>query len=89
MIKYRAFSQCTQLAIVTLGEGLEEIRAGAFDQCTSLFEILIPRGVKVIKDGAFHGCSSLMSVGSAMKLKSLCLESQCGIGGIMGFTRSL
>ena len=49
---------CTQLTIVNLGEGLEEIGACAFARCTSLQRLVIPPAVKLIQDSAFIGCSN-------------------------------
>ena len=56
------FSECSQLTIVNLGEGLEEIGEGAFQLCTSLHETFVPDAVKAIKELAFSGCSGLTIV---------------------------
>ncbi len=61
-IKEGAFSNCTGLTSVTLGNGLEEIGEEAFNECTSLERIMIPRNVKSIHDTAFKDCSNLTSV---------------------------
>jgi hypothetical protein len=64
VIKYEAFSLCTQLAIVALGEGLEKIGAGAFLGCTSLHAISIPpssqgyNGCDILRMLAFDDCDS-------------------------------
>ncbi len=57
-----AFMYCSQLAIVTLGKWLEEIRERAFSWCTSLHEIVIPPAVRKIQEKAFAGCSQLAIV---------------------------
>ncbi len=57
-----AFNWRRQLAIVDLGEGLEEIGMCAFWSCTSLHEIIIPPTFRVIKCEAFSWCSYLMIV---------------------------
>jgi hypothetical protein len=50
-IEDEAFIECSELTVVNLGEGLEEIGMGACHVCTSLHEILIPDAVKKIKSG--------------------------------------
>ena len=61
-IKKRTFLCCSQLAIVVLGEGLEEIGKWAFRECTSLREIVIPPAVRVIHKWAFAHCLHLTIV---------------------------
>ena len=61
-IQEEAFSDCTGLKNVTLGDGLEEIGSHAFGYCTSLREIVIPNAVKVIKHNAFSLCTGLTTV---------------------------
>jgi hypothetical protein len=58
----RAFYQRSELKIVNLGEGLEEIGAEAFGECTSLQEILIADAVKAMKDRAFAWCFQMTIV---------------------------
>ncbi len=73
-----AFSVCTNLITVTIGNGIASIRGGGgtgwwgtFQWCTSLSRITIPDNVTAIGDGelhlggalgAFYGCSSLTNV---------------------------
>lgn len=57
-----AFSNCTGLKSVPLGEGLSEIASWCFSGCTALKEIVIPEDVRAIRENAFGGCSSLRSV---------------------------
>ena len=61
-IHERAFSCCSELTTVTLGDGLEEIGKCSFAWCTSLNEILIPNAVKTIETYAFAHCSGLTTV---------------------------
>jgi hypothetical protein len=51
-IKTEAFSRCSGLTTVTLGEGLEEIGEGAFWRCISL-QGDVTNTVKAIKSCAF------------------------------------
>ena len=57
-----AFSGCTGLTDVPLGEGLTEIAAWSFSGCTSLREIHIPASVTAIRENALGGCTALRSV---------------------------
>lgn len=57
-----AFSGCTGLRSIPLGEGLEEIAAWSFSGCTALEEIRIPESVTVIRENAFGGCTALTTV---------------------------
>ncbi len=57
-----AFSYCSRLTSVTIGNGVESIGDGAFYRCTSLESITIPDSVKSIGSYAFGGCTSLESV---------------------------
>ncbi len=61
-IKYRAFSHCTGLRRVTLGDGLEEIWDWAFGYCRSMEEIIIPKAVSANKKKAFYYCTGLTRV---------------------------
>ena len=66
-----AFSECTSLTSVTIGNGVTSIGRYAFEGCSSLTSITIPDGVISIGWGAFDGCSSLTSVLLAMALLRL------------------
>jgi hypothetical protein len=63
-IKHSAFSYCSRLSTVNLGEGavLEEIGSCAFEFCTLLQCIVIPLSVKAIRDEAFRNCDQLTTV---------------------------
>ena len=62
VIKNRAFSGCSGLTTLTLGNGLEKIGAQAFDGCRSLRAIVIPNAVREIDGSAFLGCTNLTRV---------------------------
>ena len=57
-----AFSVCSSLTSVTIGNSVTSIGFGAFGSCSSLTSVTIPNSVTSIGDYAFYGCSSLTSV---------------------------
>lgn len=58
----RAFSKCTELTGITIGNGVASIGKYAFDGCTKLTSITIGNGIKSIGFGAFAACSALKKV---------------------------
>ncbi len=54
-----AFSGCSGLTEVTIGESVTTIGDDAFQNCSSLTSITIPNSVTAIGWGTFSGCSSL------------------------------
>lgn len=54
-----AFSNCTRLANVELGNGVTSIGTSAFIRCTQLPSITIGSGVTSIGKNAFNGCAAL------------------------------
>ena len=62
VIREQAFVGCTQLMIVELCEGLEQIDREAFRYCTSLTSISVPSTVKWIDKYAFCRCSKLITI---------------------------
>ena len=54
-----AFSNCSELTSVTIGNSVTEIGYSAFYGCTSLTGVTIPNSVTHIGDYAFQGCSAL------------------------------
>lgn len=54
-----AFSNCTNLTTVELGDGVTSIGKSAFLKCTQLPSITIGSGVTSIESGAFNGCTAL------------------------------
>ncbi|MBT5167155.1 MAG: leucine-rich repeat domain-containing protein, partial [Opitutales bacterium] len=57
-----AFSFCTNLTSVNIGNSVTSIGEDAFYHCTSLTSITIPDSVKSIGDWAFGYCTSLTSI---------------------------
>lgn len=54
-----AFSNCTNLATVELGDGVTSIGTSAFLKCKQLSSIAIGSGVPSIGTSAFNGCTAL------------------------------
>ena len=57
-----AFSSCSGLTSVTIGNSVTSIGERAFYGCSGLTSVTIPDSVTSIKNYAFYGCSSLKSV---------------------------
>ena len=57
-----AFSNCSSLTSITIGNSVTSIGTYAFSECTKLTSITIPGSVTSIGDSAFRGCSSLTSI---------------------------
>ncbi len=57
-----AFSRCSGLTSVTIGNGVTSIGYEAFYGCSGLTSVTIPDSVTSIGNGAFSGCSGLTSV---------------------------
>lgn len=57
-----AFSGCSGLTSVTIGNSVTSIYNSAFSGCAKLTEITIPDSVTSIGDYAFYGCSGLTSI---------------------------
>ena len=56
-----AFSGCSSLKTVTLGDSIGSLGDKAFYQCSSLQEIVIPDSVKTVGSYCFSGCSVMKS----------------------------
>ena len=57
-----AFSDCTNLASITIPNSVKSIGAWIFQNCTSFTSVTIPSGVTSIGMQAFSGCTNLISV---------------------------
>lgn len=55
----RAFTYCTSLTSVTIGNGVTSIGGSAFESCSKLTSVTIGNGVTSIGDDAFYRCNSL------------------------------
>jgi len=61
-ILYRAFSECTGLRNIIIGNDITSIGAAAFSGCTGLTSITIPNSVTSIEYSAFAECAGLTSI---------------------------
>jgi len=57
-----AFTECNNMAIISLPASVTEIGDKAFKNCTGLNSITLPQSVTTIGDYAFVGCSALRSL---------------------------
>lgn len=57
-----AFSGCTSLTSITIGDTVTSIGNNAFSGCTGLTDITIPNSVTSIGSSAFNGCCKLTSI---------------------------
>ena len=57
-----AFSGCSGLTSVVIGNGVTSIGLCPFENCSGLTSVTIPDSVTSIGEGAFSGCSGLTSV---------------------------
>ena len=58
-IGYEAFSNCSALKSVTIGNSVTSIGDDAFSGCSSLTSLTIPNSVDFIGEDAFYGCVRL------------------------------
>ena len=61
-IKDNAFSGCSGLTSVDIGDGVTSIGESAFEGCSGLTSVDIPNSVTTIGYSAFFGCNALTSV---------------------------
>ena len=61
-IGYSAFSYCSNLTEIIIGDGVTMIGNYAFAYCTSIKEFIVPESVTQIGFAAFGGCKSLESI---------------------------
>lgn len=73
-IDREAFSDCSDLSIIKLPEGLIKISERAFCNCTGLIGINIPESVEEIDDKAFYGCLNLQIINLGENVKKFGLE---------------
>ena len=61
-IDERGFLDCPDLAIVSIEEGIEEIRTGAFENCVRLAVVKLPKSLLFLGDYAFSSCPKLVMI---------------------------
>ena len=70
-IRDNLFADCTNLAHVSLPEGLTSIGEGAFQNCTNLALTSLPEGLTSIGMNAFSGCTNLALTSLSAGLTSI------------------
>lgn len=65
-----AFSGCTSLAAVTLGEGVS-VAEHSFGNCTSLTTVVLPSDMTAIPTGLFSDCTALKTITWPSALQSI------------------
>ena len=74
-----AFTNCSNMQSVTLGQKLSAIGSYAFQGCSSLEAVTIPDNVKALGNYCFSGCSSLkdLKIGSQVETINQYAFSDC------------
>ena len=78
-----AFSGCSGLTSVTIGNSVTSIGNSAFYGCSGLTSVTIPNSVTSIGNSAFYGCSGLTSVTIPDSVTSI---GWCAFEGCSGLT---
>lgn len=66
-----AFSGCSGLTSVTIGNNVTSIGSDAFEGCRNLTSVVIPDSVTSIGEGAFFLCSGITSITIGKSVKSI------------------
>ena len=67
-----AFSGCTELKSIKLGEGLTTIPPAAFLGCSSLVELVLPSTLEKIDENAFEDCTSVKAIIMHKQTETVC-----------------
>ena len=78
-----AFSYCSGLTSVTIGNGVTSIGYDAFYGCSSLTSVTMPDSVKTIGNSAFYNCSGLTSVTIGNSVTSIGEKAFYDCSGLM------
>ena len=81
-----AFSNCSGLTSVTIGNSVTSIGNYAFYNCSGLTSVTIPNSVESIGYAAFYGCSGLTSVTIGNSVTSIGGEAFNGCRGLTSVT---
>ena len=77
-----AFSDCTGLTCITIGNSVTSIGRYAFSWCSGLKSVTIGNSVTSIGDGAFEDCTGLTSIVIPDSVTSICNWVFSGCGGL-------
>ena len=81
-----AFKGCSDLATITIPEGVTSIGSYAFEGCSDLATITIPEGVTSIGSDAFSGCSGLAAVTIPASVTSIDNGAFSGCSNLVAIT---
>ena len=81
-----AFSGCTGITSVEIGNGLDSVEEKAFYGCTGIQSVKIGNGVKTIDWGSFYNCSSLMSLDIPAGVEEIGSEAFNGCSSLKNLT---
>ncbi len=81
-----AFSDCSGLKSVTIGNSVTSIGLDAFSGCSGLKSVTIGNSVTSIGHGAFSDCSGLTSVTIGNSVTSIGLDAFSGCSGLTSVT---
>ncbi len=81
-----AFSLCSGLTSVTIGNSVTSIGGFAFNDCSGLTSVTIPNSVTSIGDSAFQSCSGLTSVTIGNSVTSIGDSAFHGCSGLTSVT---
>ena len=70
-IRYKAYAECTTLALTSLSDGLTSIGDRAFYNCTNLTLTSLPESLTSIGEYAFYNCTNLALTSLPTDLKSI------------------
>lgn len=66
-----AFSNCSGLSSITIGNSVTLIGSSAFKNCSSIKNLVIPNSVTSIKNDVFRDCNNLISVSIGNSVNSI------------------
>ena len=78
-----AFSKCSGLTFITIGNSVTSIGTWAFSNCSGLTSVTIPNSVTSIGTWAFSNCSGLTSINIPNSVTSI---GESAFGGCSGLT---
>ena len=81
-----AFSGCSGLTSITIGNSVTSIGSSAFDGCSGLTSITIPDSVTSIGEFAFYNCSGLTSITLPDSVTSIGSSAFWGCSGLTSVT---
>ena len=88
LILFKAFSNCSNLASITIPDGVTSISDYTFIDCSRLKNILIPNSVTSIGRGAFYRCKKLTSITIPDSVTSIMWRAFCNCNSLTDITLS-